>query len=225
MKKLLLFLGLFLYTLISNAADCSTRGYVMTEWTGDCLNGKIQGVGSGKANYYAQNYSLGVFGKFKIINNSSYKTGFYLEDWEPGQSKKIKVYRTHDSRTVPDDVSEEVLSAICVEGCKSYITKNSVWASNGNRNQVLDTTESNLTLDRLLSHVYANMQKLGIVSVDPATFKTYLLSGEVKSALAEKQRMLDIADDPPVVGVRLSLSDASGNSNKPKKKSKKKQNN
>ena len=55
------------------AADCATKEYIMTNWTGQCVNGKTQGQGSGRANYNAENYSIDVVGKFQVYKNGAYK--------------------------------------------------------------------------------------------------------------------------------------------------------
>ncbi|PJD90420.1 MAG: hypothetical protein CTY12_09120 [Methylotenera sp.] len=200
------------------AADCATKEYIMTNWTGQCVNGKAQGQGSGKANYSAENYSIDVVGKFQVYKNGAYKTGLYFEDWGAGQSKKIKVYRIDESASASSDIGKEILSCICIEGCKPHITLNSIWSSYGNRNEVLDKSETKFTTEQLISLVYANLQNKGIDSMDPVTFKSFLFAEQTKAVVAEKQKLLDMADEPPVKGVRLSL----GGDAKPAKKSKKK---
>ena len=205
------------------ASDCTTKEYIMNNWSGQCINGKVNGEGSGRAVYSADNYSIDVVGKFKVHKNGAYKTGFYFEDWGNGQSKKIKVYKINESASDPYEFNKEILSSICIEGCKPYITKDSIWASNGNRNEVLDkSAESRVPLEQLINIVYSNLQKQSIDSMDPATFKSFLFADQTKAVVAEKQKLLDMADDPPVVGIRLSLSGEGGSTVKTKKKSKKK---
>lgn len=205
------------------AADCTTKEYIMTNWTGECVNGKVHGQGSGKANYSADNYSINVVGKFQALKNGAYKTGLYFEDWGAGQSKKIKVYIIDESASASRGVNQTFYSYICIEGCKPHISKNSIWASNGEfTNNKLDTPENRVPLEKLVTLMYAQIQKQGIDSMDPITFKSYLFAEDVKAEVAGKQRLLDMADDPPVKGIRLALGEASISESKPKKKSKKK---
>lgn len=218
MKKIILLCLVFLYASNSFAADCATREYIMTNWTGECVNGKAQGYGSGRANYTAENYSINIVGKFQALKNGAYKTGFYFEDWGSGESKKIKVYKIDESASTPSDINKEILSCICVEECKPHITKNSIWASNGNRNEVLDKSESKFTTEQLISLVYANLQSKGIDSMDPVTFKSFLFAEQAKAVVAEKQKLHEMADDPPVAGIKLSLGGDSKSTKKSKKK-------
>jgi hypothetical protein len=205
------------------AADCATKEYIMTNWTGQCVNGKAQGQGSGRANYSADNYSIDVVGKFQALKNGAYKTGLYFEDWGAGQSKKIKVYIIDESASASRGVNQTFYSYLCIEGCKPHITKNSFWASNGEfTNNKLDTPENRVPLEKLVTLMHAQIQKQGIDSMDPQTFKSYLFAEDVKAEVAEKQRLLDMADDPPVAGIILSLGGEGDSPVKAKKKSKKK---
>ena len=98
----------------------------MTNWSGEYINGKVSGEGSGRAFYSIQNYSIDVVGKFKVLKNGAYKTGFYSEDWGSGSTKNIKVYKIDESASASSDINKEILSCICVEGCKPHITKKSI---------------------------------------------------------------------------------------------------
>ena len=97
-----------------------------------------------------------------------------------------------------------------------YINKNSTWIVNR-----FDAPDIRIPLDTLVDDLYKEIQKQGIASMDPATFKSYLFAEESKIKAAELKK-LEMIEDPPVLGVRLSLGDVSSDEAKPKKKSKKK---
>ena len=214
MKKIGLFMGLFLYALTSIGADCTTKEFTMSNWTGQCIDGKVHGQGRGKAYN-----TIDTVAKYQVHKFGTYKTGLYFEDYGAGSTKKIKVYKIDESANESVGVNQTYYSYVCVEGCTPHVTNSSFWASNGESK--LDTPESRVSLEKLVSLMHEQIQKQGIDSMDPTTFKSFLFAEQTKAVVAEKQKKLDMADDPPVAGIRLSLGGESKSSVKPKKKSKK----
>lgn len=209
MKKFVLTYLVFLFSSNSFAADCAISAsgdYIMKNWTGQCKNGMVHGEGAGTN--YTKAYTIG---KYEVYEYGTDKTGFIFEDW--GWEKTIEVYKIDKFTKDPYGRNQRVYDYKCVEGCTPYITKKSIWIAEGSPN----TAGNRVPLEILLSAQYEQIQKRGIDSMDPSTFKSYLLAEENKIAVAEIKK-IDMIEDPLVAGVTLSL----GSANKPNKKSKKK---
>ena len=214
MKKIGLFIGLFLYSLTTVATDCMIAGkdYLMLNWTGQCVNGLVNGQGGGVSSMNSNTPNEYEAGMFEAQKNVSRKTGLYYSASKGNASfKLIEVWKIDKSTQEMFKVNPRLYQYRCVEGCMPYINKNSTWIVNR-----FDAPDIRIPLDTLVDDLYKEIQKQGIASMDPVTFKSYLFAEESNVKAAELKK-LEMIEDPPVAGIRLSL----GGDAKPKKKSKK----
>lgn len=210
MKKIVLLCLAFLYATSAFAADCLLREkyeFQMFGWTGSCVGGVVRGEGTGKTTYAT------VIGKYEVYPWGTEQTGFFYE-YSPGSgTKKIEAYQNHDGSTGRSYEKTLIYRFECVEGCTPYISKNSLWVNTGSSTY----KDYKVPLETLLNSQYTELRKMGVSTMTPEVFKSYLLAEERQVASAEQQK-LDMVEDPPVAGITLSL----GGEAKPKKKSKKK---
>jgi hypothetical protein len=213
MKKFIL-LCLIFYATNAFAADCLLREkyeYQMFGWTGACVNGVVRGEGTGKTTYTT------VIGKYEVYPWGTEQTGFFYE-YSPGfGTKKIEAYKNDDVTTGSNYGKTLIYRFECVEGCTPYISKNSLWVNTGSSTY----KDHKVPLETLLNVQYAELRKMGVDTMTPEVFKNYLLAEERQIASAE-QRKLDMVEDPPVAGIKLSLGGEGDLPVKAKKKSKKK---
>ena len=212
-KNVLLYLVLL---CVSNAfaADCLLREkyeYQMFGWTGSCVGGVVRGEGIGKTSYTT------VIGKYEGYQWGTEQTGFFYEYSPAFGRKRIEAYKNDDVSTGSNYGKTLIYRFECVEGCTPYISKNSLWVNTG----LSSSTGTKVPLETLLNVQYGELRKMGVSTMTPEVFKSYLLAEERQIASAE-QRKLDMVEDPPVAGIKLSLSGKDNSTVKTKKKSKKK---
>ena len=77
-KKTSLFIGLFLYSLTTVATDCMIAGkdYLMLNWTGQCVNGLVNGQGGGVSSMHSNTPNEYEAGMFEAQNMYLVKQGF-----------------------------------------------------------------------------------------------------------------------------------------------------
>lgn len=209
MKKFIL-LCLIFYATNAFAADCLLREkyeYQMFGWTGSCVGGVVRGEGTGKTSYTT------VIGKYEVYQWGTEQTGFFYEYSPAFGSKKIEAYKNDDVSTGSNYGKTLIYRFECVEGCKPYISKNSLWVNTGSSS----STGTKIPLETLLNVQYGELQKMGVSTMTPEVFKSYLLAEERQIASAE-QRKLDMVEDSPVAGITLSLAGKSKPTKKPKKR-------
>lgn len=214
MKKLILITFIFCFTKNAFAADCLlSEGYDfrMFGWTGSCVGGVVRGEGAGKTTYTT------VIGKYEVYQWGTENTGFFYEYSPAFGTKRIQAYENDDVSKGSAYGRKLVYQFECVEGCTPYVSKNSLWVNTGSSTY----KDHKVPLETLLNVQYAELRKMGVPTMTPEAFISYLLAEERQLEAAEV-RKLDMVEDPPVVGVRLSLGGASNDGVKPKRKSKKK---
>lgn len=199
---------MFCFTAGAFAQDCLLRekyDFKMFGWSGSCVGGVVRGEGTGKTTYTT------VIGKYEVYEWGTENTGLFYEYSPAFGTKKIEAYKNDDVSTGSNYGRTLIYQFECVEGCTPYISKNSVWLNTGS------STGTKRSLDSLLNMQYGELRKMGVSTMTPEVFKSYLLAEE-RQLLAAEQKKIDMVEDPPVKGVTLSLGDDA----KPAKKSKKK---
>lgn len=216
--KLFVFLVILFTSFSSFAVENCTFGQqdmIVISWTGGCTNNSISGVGELRVIDIGYDSKVKIkrriYGKFERgarVGLSvdlpyeqdnmpvSYQTGWFRFDDSNGNPSLIPVIFK-----APDPNPEKIQDFTKVN-----------WHPVVNNKPDYSKT---LTFEQAFEEIKRYVVAQNSDSVDINALKNYL----------KGNNNLNLIDEPPVVGVRLSLSDASGNSNKPKKKSKKKQNN
>jgi len=147
-----------------------------------------------------------------------HRANWFFYEYSPAfGSKKIEAYKNDDVSTGSNYGKTLIYRFECVEGCTPYISKNSLWVNTGSSS----SSSTKVPLETLLNVQYGELRKMGVSTMTPEVFKSYLLAEERQIASAE-QRKLDMVEDPPVAGIKLSLSGKDNSTVKTKKKSKKK---
>lgn len=211
MKKIILIAFMFCFSAGAFAQDCLLREkyeFRMFGWTGSCVGGVVRGEGTGKTSYDT------VIGKFEVYQWGTEQTGFYYEARNVDGRKRIEAYKNDDVSSGSNYGKTLIYQFECAEGCSPYISKNSLWVNTGSSSH----SGTKVPLETLLNVQYAELRKMGVSTMTPEVFKSYLLAEERQVAMAE-QRKLDMVEDSPVAGITLSLG---GDDAKPAKKSKKK---
>jgi hypothetical protein len=201
MKKIGLFIGLFLYSLNCLSAGCLVDFGEIVSWSGDCLNGNASGDGelilkndNGELTKYV--------GKLK----EGKRSGLFLAvPLSSNVAEKYAALSGAASIYMPLSTNHQLMF-LTIPGKGAKYSETS-WFE-GSRAVSFQEAMDIIQNHNLLRQRVA----LGFESMEFKKWRDYL----------EGKISFEVVDDPTVAGIKLSLSDEGGSSVKPKKKSKKK---
>ena len=225
MKRIILFIGLLLYSLASFGADCSfgDKGSVkLISWTGNCENGIASGDGRAVFLDVNTGNEITVVGRIESNqkNNTSGFTGLmYLDKKMKPDGHLLQLAASSRASTGWDfDYDENDKS----KQMSFIIPDLYIYKPSRNSRFIRYFTSVNsqtYSFDEVLEKLLNHLSNKNTPSIQKDKFLSILFEEDYKKEQVAKELM---RDDPPVIGVTLSLGGASSDGVKPKRKPKKK---